>query len=255
MTFWKVGIWVRANGIVVSWLRLQTASDGIPHPYHIYTKCFSTLIFCGWTFGCTLILLYRCKWGWFFWKLVCGWDWMLLWFYGWGYKQLQKASHIHIICIQSVLAPWFAVDWNMVIPLHCYTGAGGGDFFGKLACGWEQMVLWCHGWVYKQLQTASHIHIICIKSVLAPGYAVDRHMGALLHCYTSAGRVEFWKVAVWVSANGVVVSWLRLQTASKGIPHPYHMYTKCFSTLICCGWLHGCTLLLLYLCKWGWILG
>jgi hypothetical protein len=95
-------------------LRLQTASDCIPHPYYICTKCFSTLICCGWTYGCTLTLLYLCRWG-----------------------------------------------------------------------------------------------------------------------------LIFSKVGVWVRANGIVVSWLRLQTASEGIPHPYHMYTKCFSTLICCGWMDG----------------
>ncbi len=44
VNFWKVGVWVRANGVVVSWLRLQTASDCIPHPYHMYTQCFSTLM-------------------------------------------------------------------------------------------------------------------------------------------------------------------------------------------------------------------
>ncbi len=129
MNFWKVAVWVRANGVVVSWLSLQTASNYIPHPYHIYTNCFSSLICCWWTYGCTLTLLYRCK------------------------------------------------------------------------------------------------------------------------C--------FWKVGVWVRPNGVVVSWLSLRTASEGIPHPYHiyMYTKCFSTLMCCGWTYGYTLTLLYLCRWGWIFG
>ncbi len=67
-------------------------------------------------------------------------------------------------------------------------------------------------------------------------------MGAPLHCNTCVGGGELWKVGVWVRANGVVVSWLRLQTASDCIPHPYHMYTKYFSTLICCGWTYGCTL-------------
>jgi hypothetical protein len=43
VNFWKVGVWVRANGVVVTWLRLQTASEGIPHPYHMYTQCFSSL--------------------------------------------------------------------------------------------------------------------------------------------------------------------------------------------------------------------
>jgi hypothetical protein len=37
MHIWKVGVWVRLNHAVVSWLRLQTVSEGIPHPYHMYT--------------------------------------------------------------------------------------------------------------------------------------------------------------------------------------------------------------------------
>jgi hypothetical protein len=36
LNVWKVGVWVRPNAVVVSWLRLQTASEGIPHPYHMY---------------------------------------------------------------------------------------------------------------------------------------------------------------------------------------------------------------------------
>ncbi len=35
VNFWKVGVWVRAKEVVVSWLRLQTASDCIPHPYKV----------------------------------------------------------------------------------------------------------------------------------------------------------------------------------------------------------------------------
>jgi len=33
----------------------------------------------------------------------------------------------------------------------------------------------------------------------------------------------------------VVMSWLRLQNHLECITHPYHMYTKCLITLICCG--------------------
>ncbi len=143
VNFWKVGVWVSANGVVVSWLRLQTASEGIPHPYHMYTKCFGTMIWGGWTYGCTLTLLYLCRWGWFFGKLGCGWEQMELWFHGWGFKQLQTASHIHIICIQSVLAPWYAVDGHMGAPLHCYTCVGGREFFENWGMG--EAKEWCCG--------------------------------------------------------------------------------------------------------------
>ncbi len=35
VNFWIVGVWVRPNGVVVSVLRLQTASEGIPYPYKV----------------------------------------------------------------------------------------------------------------------------------------------------------------------------------------------------------------------------
>ncbi len=46
--------------------------DCIPHPYHIYTKSFSTLIWCGWAYGSTLTLLCRCRSGVNFWKIGAG---------------------------------------------------------------------------------------------------------------------------------------------------------------------------------------
>jgi hypothetical protein len=70
-------------------------------------------------------------------------------------------------------------------------------------------------------------------------------MGIWVHPYTvthvQVGG-KFGKNGVWLNPNDAVVSWLRLQTASDCIPHPYWMKTKCFSTLICCGWAYRCTL-------------
>ncbi len=60
-----------------------------------------------------------------------------------------------------------------------------------------------------------------------------------------------WIIGVWLSPSDVVMSWLRLQTPMDCIPHPYHMYTKCFYFLICCGWAYECTLTLLCLCMSG----
>jgi hypothetical protein len=47
------------------------------------------------------------------------------------------------------------------------------------------------------------------------------------------------------------ISRWRLKPSMDCIPHPYWMYTKCFCTLICCGWAHGSTLTLLFLCRFG----
>ncbi len=55
------------------------------------------------------------------------------------------------------------------------------------------------------------------------------------------------KLGVWLSPSDVVRSLLRLQSPIDCIPHPYHMNVKRFSTLICCGWAYGCTLVLIHL--------
>ncbi len=125
VNFCMIGVWLSPIDVVMSWLRLQTPVDCIPHPYHMYIKCFSTLICCWWAYGCTLTLLRLCR---------------------------------------------------------------------------------CWGWVFD-----------------------------------NRGMAE---------PSDVIMPWLRLQTPVDCIPHPYHMYIKCFSTSICCGWAYGCTLTLLCLCRW-----
>ncbi len=130
LDFRKNGVWLSLSDVVMWWLRLQTTVDDIPLPYDMYTKCFITLVCCGWAYGSTLTLLRMCRWG-----------------------------------------------------------------------------------------------------------------------------VDFRKIETGLSPSDVVMSLFRLQTHLKCIPLPYHMYTKCFSTLLCCGWAYGSTLTLLCLCRWGWILG
>ncbi len=181
--FWKAGVWARPICIVISWLSLQTASEGIPHPYHMYTKCFSTLICCEWTYGCTLTLLYLCKCGWSFRKLGCGWGQIVLWFHGWVYKQLQTASHIHTICKQSVLAPWYAVDGHMGAPLLWYTGAGGGEFLESWGVGESK---WCCGFM---VEATNSFRRHCTSISLSYVYKVFWHLDMLwmdiwVHLYT-----------------------------------------------------------------------
>ena len=66
------------------------------------------------------------------------------------------------------------------------------------------------------------------------------HPYAVLHVQVG---VTFWKIGEWPSLYDVAVSWLRLQTPIDCIPHPYWMYTKCLSTLRCCGLAYGCILI------------
>jgi hypothetical protein len=55
--FRKNGVWPSLYDVAVSWLRLLTPIDCIPHPYWMYKKCFITMRCCGWAYGCTLTLL------------------------------------------------------------------------------------------------------------------------------------------------------------------------------------------------------
>ena len=59
----KIGVGKSLNDVVTSWLMLRTHLESIQHPCHMYTKCFSTLIWFGWAYGCALTLLCMCKLG------------------------------------------------------------------------------------------------------------------------------------------------------------------------------------------------
>jgi len=145
---------------------------------------------------------------------------------------------------------------------------------GKMGHGRACMMLRCHGWGWKPPLTASHIHIGCIQSVLAGWDAVNGHMGASLCCNMCAAPIDciphpYWMYTKcfstfrccrwaygytlmpyymcrwgWVILGEVgygqacmmlLVSLLRLKTPIDCIPHLYWIYTKCLSTLRCCG--------------------
>jgi hypothetical protein len=129
----------------------------------------------------------------------------------------------------------------MGAPLHCYTCVGGGEFLESWGVGESK---WSCG-VMVEATNSFRLHPRSISHVYKMFWQLDvLWMEIWVHPYTvimvQVG-LHIWKVAMWVRPNGVVVSWFRLQTASEGIPHLYHMYTKCFSILICCGWTCGCT--------------
>ena len=63
--------------------------------------------------------------------------------------------------------------------------------------------------------------------------------------------MDFWDFGVDLSLSDDVMSWLRLKPLLECIPHPYDMYTTCFSTLICYEWVNGSTLTLVCLCRSG----
>jgi len=159
--------------------------DCIPHPYHMYTKCFSTLICCGWAYECTLTLLSLCR-------------------SGVGFRKIGVG-----LSPSDVVMSWLRLQTPVDCIPHPY-----------------------------------HMYIKCFSTLICCEWAYGSTLTLLRLC-------NFRKIGVGLSPSDVVMSWLRLQTPVDCIPHPYHIYTKCFSTLICCGWAFGCTLTLLHLCRSG----
>ncbi len=183
--------------VVISWLRLQTHLECIPHPCHMYTKCFSTLVCCGWAYGSTLTLLRLCR-------------------SGVDFRKIELSPSPSDVVMTHVM-----VEAPNPLGVH----------------------------------PTCHMYTKCFITLISCGWAYECTLSTLLHLWRSG--VYIGKLA-WLSWSDADMSWLRLQTPVKCILHPYHihMYTKCFSTLICCGWAYESTPTLLRLCnKWGEILG
>ena len=96
-----------------------------------------------------------------------------------------------------------------------------------------------------------HIYTMCFSTLICCGWT----------CRCTLTLIFLWRWWVWIfgklgvllSVSHVVKSWLRLQSPVDYIPHPYHIYTMYFSTLICCGWTCGCLLTLIRL-WWWWLI-
>jgi hypothetical protein len=162
------GVWPSLYDVAVSWLRLQTPIDCIPHPYWMFEKCFSTLRCCGWAYGYALMPYYMCRWGWI----------------------LGKMGYVSCLRLQTpkdcIPHPYWMYT-KRVSTLRCFGWAYGYTLMPYYMCRWGRiwgkmgycqacMMLRCHGWGCKPPTTASHIHVGYIKSVWAPWDAVDGHM-------------------------------------------------------------------------------
>ncbi len=131
-----------------------------------------------------------------------------------------------------------------VPPLHC----GGGVNFRKNGA-WLSLYNVVRSWLRLQtpIDCIPHpcwMYTHCLSTLRCCGWAY--HGYTLMPEYIVQVGVNFRKNGVWPSLYDVLRSWLRLQTPIDCIPHLYWMYTKCLSTLRCCGWAYGgCTLTLI----------
>jgi hypothetical protein len=133
--------------VAVSWLRLQTPIDCIPHPYWMYTKCLSTLRCCGWAYayGYTLIDVLHVQVGVNFRE---NGEWSRLYDVAVSWLRLQTPKDciphscwMYTKCFGTLRCCGWAYGYVLTLT-HC---AGRGGIFGKMGKGRACMMLQCHG--------------------------------------------------------------------------------------------------------------
>ncbi len=130
-TEWRCAVMVQAAHS----LRLQPTF--ILDIYKVFWKHLDVQWMGRWVYSYTLPLQHLCRWyGSNSGNMGHGRARMMQWYHGWDCTPLLTASHIYIGCKQSVLAPWYAVDEHMGVPLDCKNCVGGGQFQGKCGHGW-----------------------------------------------------------------------------------------------------------------------
>jgi len=148
----QLGVNFRGNGVlpslyyvVVTWLRLNTPIDCIPHPYSMYTKWLTP-----WDAVDGNLGMHLCR-------ITCAGGGEFLEKWGmtepvWCCKIVVEASNPHwlhptsILDVKSVLAPWDGVDGHMGTHLCRIICAVWGWILGEMGYGRACMMLQCHGW-------------------------------------------------------------------------------------------------------------
>jgi hypothetical protein len=135
----------------------------------------------------------------------------------WGCRPKPYSSHIHIIYIKGVWQPLYAVDVHMDVSTPRY-GRSCRPSFGILpqiwaSLSWYVMVKW-GDWGYRPNPYSSHIHIIYIKVVWQPLYAVDVHMDVSTPHYGRWCQPSVWNFATNLVKSQLIcdgeMRWLRL---------------------------------------------
>jgi len=108
---------------------------------------------------------------------------------------------------------------------------------------WHLMVKW-GDWGCRPNPYSSHIHIIYIKCVWLPLYAVDVHMDVSTPRYGRSCRPSLWNFATNLGKSQLIYDGNEVIEAVD--PTHIHLtsilyiYIRCLTTIICCGCAYGC---------------
>ena len=171
---------------------------------------------------------------------------------------LLTASQICIGCPESILASWYFMNKHIytVTPVQV-----GGGFFGFFC--WRPEPVWCcnvmvENWTPHGEHSAPIWYVY--KLFWHLDMAEDWHIMVPPYIFRSVkvggGFSGYWGGPEPVWCNDVMV---KIKSPVECIPHPYYMYTKCFSILMCWGFACGSTPTTVFgLCRSGvdfWDLG
>ncbi len=104
----------------------------------------------------------------------------------------------------------------------------------------------CHGWAWQQPQTASHIHIKHMQTVLAHWVVVHWHTVAALHSFTHPTLLRFWGSGLLVESKWCDYVMVEADSHLKLLPASISNIRKCLSTLVCCLLAYSCSLTQFY---------
>ncbi len=134
----------------------------------------------------------------------------------WGYRPNPYSSHIHIIYMKgdNLYMLWMCI-WmcpHHITAAHVYQAFGISlQIWASLS--WYVMVKW-GDWGCTPNPYSSHIHIIYIKGVWQPLYAVDVHMDVSTLPYGCSCRPSVWNFATNLGKSKLIcdgeMRWLRL---------------------------------------------
>ena len=118
-------------------MRLKTHQVQVKHPCHTYARCLTTFICNGWAYGFITTSFSRQVLA-QIWEISQPKSWVTArlqtrpLYKQWGFRPTQSGSHIHVIHIQGVWQPSYAMDGHMdPSPLHYHGRRKPG--FGKSA--------------------------------------------------------------------------------------------------------------------------
>ena len=139
----------------------------------------------------------------------------------------------------SVLAPWYAVDGHMLIPPLSPTRVNFQIFWSG------GRPIWC-GYIMVEPQTPLGVLHKSISYIYKVFLHLDKLWMGIWHQPQPDTSLILWSIfrnfGVGTDLSDVVTSWLSLKPHLELFTNPYHIYIKCFCTLLSCEWVYGTTL-------------